>query len=91
MEKQGIPMTDLEFDVMDELYFVISFHELKEKVGIGDHDLKKVLGGLVKKSYVRCLKNISDELPHDELDFEHNYGIYHYLASKEGLLAHNSR
>lgn len=84
-------MTDLEFEVMDELYFVISFNELMEKSGLDRHQLKQILGRLVEKSYVKCLKNVSDELPHAELDFEQNYMIYHYLASKEGLLAHNSR
>ncbi len=84
-------MTDAEFDVMDELYFVISFPDLQKSLGFSETDLKKVLASLVQRNYVKCFENISDELPHDAVDFERNYGIYHYLASKEGLFAHNSR
>ena len=84
-------MTDLEFDVMDELYFVISFKDLQDKVDLPEPQLKEILGSLVDKNYVKCFQNISDELPNDEVDFERNYRIYHYLASKQGLFAHNSR
>ncbi len=84
-------MTDQEFEIMDELYFVISFQELMEKISLDETKLKRVLGNLVAKSYVKCFKNVSDELPHEEVDFDLNYRIYHYLASKEGLFAHNSR
>ena len=84
-------MNDQEFDVMDELYFVISFEDLKDKVHLQEGELKKILGSLLHKNYVKCFKNVSDELPHEEVDFERNYRIYHYLASKQGLFAHNSR
>ena len=84
-------MTDLEFDVMDELYFVVSFPELQRLVQLSGAQLKGVLEGLLDKNYVKCFENVSDELPHDEVDFSRNYRNYHYLASKEGLFAHNSR
>lgn len=84
-------MTDLEFEVMDELYFVISFADLQAKLDLNEAVLKNVLGDLVEKNYVKCFQTISDELPHHQVDYESNYRIYHYLASKEGLFAHNSR
>ena len=84
-------MTDQEFDVMDELYFVISFQELQEKVQLSEVDLKQILSALLLKNFIKCFKNVSDELPHEQVNFEHNYRNYHYLASKEGLFAHNSR
>jgi len=84
-------MTDLEFDVMDELYFVISFIDLSRQTGVEEVQLKKVLEMLLSKNYVKCFENVSDELPHEQVDFEQNYRNYHYLASKEGLFAHNSR
>ncbi len=84
-------MTDAEFEVMDELYFVISFENLKQKLDLSEMELKDILGHLVAKNYVKCFKSVSDELPHEAVDFERSYRIYHYLASKEGLFAHNSR
>lgn len=84
-------MTNAEFEIMDELYFVISFKELQTTLEMEELHLKNILRSLVQKNYVKCFKSISDELPVDELDFNRNYGIYHYLASKEGLFAHNSR
>jgi len=76
---------------MDELYFVVSFQDLQKTLKMDKQSLKDNLGALVRKNYVKCFQDISDELPQDEVDFDRNYGIYHYLASKEGLFAHNSR
>ncbi|GJM30275.1 MAG: hypothetical protein DHS20C17_29100 [Cyclobacteriaceae bacterium] len=84
-------MTELQYQIMDELYFVISFEDLKEKLSLSDSKLKLVLGSLLALDYVKCFNNVSDEIPPQHLDFENNYRKYHYLASKEGLFAHNSR
>ena len=84
-------MTDLEYEIMDELYFVISFSELQEKLSMEESQLKKCLRGLYEVGYIKCFSNVSDEIPNEEIDFENNYRIYHYLASKDGLFAHNSR
>ena len=84
-------MTDSEYEIMDELYFVISFQELQEKILVDEEKLKRLLGHLVEKQFVKCFSNVSDELPGKDVDFENNYRNYHYLASKEGLFAHNTR
>ena len=84
-------MTDLEFEVLDELYFVISFDELQTKLSLEEPQLKRCLRQLYEIGYVKCFSNVSDEIPNDEIDFENNYRIYHYLATKDGLFAHNSR
>jgi hypothetical protein len=84
-------MTDSEYEIMDELYFVISFHELQQKLLSDDEELKQVLRELLEKKYIKCFSNVSDELPNEDVDFENNYRNYHYLASKEGLFAHNSK
>lgn len=84
-------MSDLEFDVLDELYFPQSFEELSGTIQIKEGKLKEVLEKLVNKKWVKCFKSISEALPLEELDFENDYRGYHYLATKEGLLAHNSR
>jgi transcription initiation factor IIE alpha subunit len=84
-------MTDLEFDILDELYFVISFEDLKHKLGMEETKLKNALQIMVEQKYIKCFRDVSDELPNEHLDFKNNYRNYHYLASKEGLFAHNSR
>ena len=84
-------MTDFEFELMDELYFVISFQELQKRLLLDEEQLKQGLYNLLNKGYIKCFSNVSDELPHQDVDFENNYRNYHYLASKEGLFAHNSR
>jgi hypothetical protein len=84
-------MTDQEYEIMDELYFVISFEDLMEKLPLSDIELKRALASLLALNYIKCLGSVSDEIPPRQLDFENNYRKYHYLASKEGLFAHNSR
>ena len=83
-------MTDDEFDVMDELYFLQSFEELKEQVDIEGEKLKEILRNLLSKGWVKCFESATESLAIDIIDFESNFDKYHYLATKEGLLAHNS-
>lgn len=84
-------MTDQEFDIIDELYFVTSFAGLLQALNLKEAELRLELARLVEKKWVKCFKSVSDELEDEAVDFEHNYRNYHYLASKEGLFKHNSR
>lgn len=83
-------MSDEEFDVLDELYFVQPFSYLIEELEMDEYDLKQVLQNLLQKGYIKCFFNMNDEVFEDRLDFEKDFRNYHYLASKQGLLAHNS-
>ena len=83
-------MTDLEFDVIDELYFVTAFNELEQNLSLSRSDLQSILKSLIEKGWVKCLKDVSEELVFDEVEFDQNYSNYYYLATKAGLLAHNS-
>lgn len=85
-------MTDLEFDVLDELYFVQSFDYLHKTLNINDLEIKNILKALLSKGWIKCFYQDRDEVVIEtELDFENKYAQYAYLATKEGLLAHNSR
>ena len=84
-------MTDEEFDLLDELYFVYSFNHIKNELSWETESLKKVLRLLVDKGWVKCFKNVHEELPKEEVEFESNFEQYFYLASKAGLFAHNER
>jgi hypothetical protein len=83
-------MTDQEFDLLDELYFLSGFEELSLKLEIEELILKNQLAEIFKKGWLKILeKGTEGEV--DNLDlFDKNYKNYNYLASKAGLLAHNS-
>lgn len=84
-------MSDLEFDVLDQLYFVIGLEELSKEMEMDEVELWNVLRGMIKKEWVKVMKNQSDE----EVDWtqisEEALHPYVFLATKKGLLAHNSK
>lgn len=84
-------MTDQEFDVLDELYFVQPFDYLMDELSMSVKELKLTLNSLLAQGWIKCLYNMNDEVFEDELDFENQFREYFYLASKAGLLAHNGR
>lgn len=85
-------MTDAEFDILDELYFVTSFAELRKQLHLPDAELTAGLGQLAEKGYVKCLFPDPDsEIAFDLTAFRADYANYYFLATKEGLLHHNSR
>ena len=84
-------MTDLEFDIMDELYFIISFEELMKNLSMEESELLNALHALIQKGWVKCLEKESDEEPETMDNFKAEFKKYNYLATKAGLLAHNSK
>jgi len=83
-------MSDLEFDILDELYFLIHYDDLSQTLGLSDEDLKPILQKMVRKGWLRCYTEPDVELEATNIDIEINFRKYHYLASKEGLKAHTS-
>lgn len=83
-------MTDDEFDVLDELYFVQSFNQLAELTAKPTIELIPVLEQLYKRGWIKVMSDVDDELPDEEIDFQQGAENYYYLATKKGLLAHNS-
>lgn len=83
-------MTDEEFDLLDELYFVQHFDYLKETMGWEDEQLLSVLDSLYKKSFIKCLKGPDDEIFDLDSIKEEGKGMF-FLATKKGLMAHNGR
>lgn len=83
-------MTEREFDLMDELYFVISIQELISKLGWERQEIETELNNLIEKNWVKLIcKNskLEEKEVHNPIEFSK----YEYLATKKGLLAHNSR
>lgn len=83
-------MTDLEFDILDELYFVQSFDYLEKALDMDEQTLKDNLDGLVEKGWVKCFLNHTEEVFKEDVNIDKYYRQYSYLATKQGLLAHNA-
>ncbi len=85
-------MTDHEFDILDELYFVASFRDLTQKTGLSASALSEGLRSLLEQGLVRSFWPDPDtELAYEESSFGAISQDCYYLASKEGLLQHNTR
>lgn len=81
-------MTTEEFDVLDELYFVISFDQLKQETGLEEDALRKILARLLENDWIECYGDQKEPIPERQLDFQESYKFYSYLATKKGLIAH---
>jgi len=83
-------MNEQEIDLMDELYFVQSYKDIKNELKWGDSVLQENLLSLHQKEFIKILVNHDEEYrantynPH-EMDWERLY----FLATKKGLLEHN--
>lgn len=84
-------MSEQEYQVLDELYFLQAFDELQELTGLSPDELKSILGDMLGKGWVKCTRSREGEEPVGTEEFMSGYTRFHYLATKAGLLAHNSR
>ena len=84
-------MTDKEFEILDVLYFTIPFDEFKKELDWDEAEIVEELDKLIKKGWVKCLQKLTEEEVEDLSQFKTEYKKYNYLATKEGLFAHNSR
>lgn len=84
-------MTEVEFDILDELYFVVSYHDLKSTLSLSDAELCEGLKQLLVKGYIKILYPDQDtEHEFDEKRFGKHCQDYFFLATKAGLVVHNS-
>ena len=84
-------MSEEEYEVLDELYFVTGYHELRDQLSYPDEQLCAVLHSLSDKGWIRILADPDEELPSGSVDWASGYRSYFYLASKAGLMAHNTK
>lgn len=82
-------MTDQEFDLLDELYFVQHYDYLKETLGWDDGLLLQTLSLLCQKGFIKCLFAPDDEV-FRPIDFPKEGQNLYYLATKKGLMEHNA-
>ena len=84
-------MTDIEYDIINEIYFITQYSLLKEESSYSDEELRDSLIGLAKKGWIRVYASVDEESEIDIADLESNYQSYFYLAAKKGLFEHNVR
>ena len=84
-------MSDQEFELLDQLYFVTPYAELAELTGFGGQALQDCLWQLIARGWVKYFAGPDNELKPDETDFRQNFAKYQYLATRQGLLEHNRR
>lgn len=82
-------MTNTEFDLLDELYFVQHYSYLKETLGWEDDKLLANLQSLYESQFIKCLFEPDDEV-FDHIDLNSKGKELYYLATKKGLMNHNT-
>jgi len=82
-------MSDQEFDLLDELYFVQPYSTLQEALGWEDSQLLDTLTLLVDKGWIKCF-SAPDQECFDVIDLREVGKELLYLATKKGLMAHNT-
>ncbi|GJM60303.1 hypothetical protein [Persicobacter diffluens] len=78
-------MTALESEILEELFFVISYPDLLEELQMEKEELDVSLKILVRKGWVKAMESLDAEAISMDL-FESRFEKLYYLATKEGLL-----
>ena len=82
-------MSNEEFDLLDELYFVQDYTFLKQTLGWEDALLLDTLAVLHEQGWIKCLFDPDQEC-FGEIDIRTQGKDLFYLATKKGLVAHTS-
>lgn len=82
-------MTDAEFDLLDELYFVQPYNYVKESLGWEDELLLQTLNSLYQEGLIKCLESPDQERFEAVNVLAEGKNLY-FLATKKGLMAHNA-
>ena len=84
-------MNKKEFEILDELYFLVSFDDLQEALNYDRSELRDILKSLVRKKWVKLYKTVNEDVDWNKVDVENLFDKYHYLARKEGVIVDNRR
>ncbi len=82
-------MSDEEFDLLDELYFVQPYSFLQDSLGWSDLQLLNTLTQLKDKGWIKCF-TAPDQECFEEIDLYKQGKDLLYLATKKGLMAHTT-
>lgn len=82
-------MTDFEFDLLDELYFIKSIQELHFFFKDQTIDMRQELWAMIEKGWVKVLDRSDNELPITKEEYFQNCHSLWFNISKKGLMTHN--
>ena len=82
-------MNDAEFELMDELYFVQPYSYLTETLDWEEELLLSTLQALFLQGYIKCLDDPDTER-FGAVDIIKDGKSLFFLATKNGLMAHNT-
>lgn len=82
-------MTDFEFDLLDELYFVKSMQELNSLFKDQTIDISTKLWTMIEKGWVKVMDRVDNELQVTKDEYITNCHSFLFNISKKGLMAHN--
>lgn len=87
------PLTDIEYDILNAIYFVEPFQNILEECNAPEAIVADVLKQLIHKKYVTPMLFDEDKQEYVRSFFydSDNMRAYSYLATKDGLMAHNTR
>ncbi len=83
-------MEELMYQILEELYFIKTINQLEKKLEIDSSVLSLTLWKMIEKGLVKIMMKYDDEIELNKEEFELNSKNYHYIASKKGLIWHNS-
>jgi hypothetical protein len=82
-------MSETEFELLDELYFVQHYSYLKGTLKWEDEKILDTLKSLHDQGLVKCLRTPDQEIFGKVNFMEEGVSLY-YLATKKGLMVHNT-
>lgn len=85
-------LSSIEFAIMDEVYFPAPFESIVKNTNLERELIKSTLKNLLEKKFVLQMKynnTLNDFEKILESDLKH-LEDYKYVASKQGLLEHNT-
>lgn len=82
-------MTQEENTLLDNMYFISSFDELKEMSQLDEQKIKDVLKAMILKEWVSVYEDPSGDPLTGLINFEEGFRNYFYLSTKKGMMAHH--
>lgn len=86
-------LSDMEFRVLDELYFVTAYHELLELTALEEGQFRETLLGLIDQGLVHQMRYNATINDFERLEQPDRASCLQssFVASRQGLLIHNMR
>lgn len=87
------PLSDIEYDILNAIYFVEPFQNILDECNAPEKIVADVLKQLIAKKLVSPMQFDEEKQEYVRTYFydSDDMRAYHYLATKEGLMIHNSR